>query len=263
VPFTASHVAAVLPLARAPLVASALVIGSMIPDLPYYLPVALSAEMTHSLPGVVSADLLLGLGAFLLWHGLLSRPLLASAPKAVRGRLPAQDLATLRARLSPPRRLLLVILSLSVGAVTHVFWDAFTHAGRWGTVHVPWLAAQQGVLPGYRWAQYASGLLGALVVLLWLVGWWRRTDAVTPVAGVRPAVALLAWVAALVGGTVGAVIGSIDPLTAPDGPDLPGAGFGAVTRGIAAATLVAFMLAASWHLLRRRQQAGSRSSARL
>jgi hypothetical protein len=235
----------------------------MSPDIPYYLPVPVSAEVTHSLPGVVSVDPLLGLGVFLLWHGLLTRPILASAPKAVRARLPAQDLAMPRARLSTPRQLLLVLLSLSVGAVTHVFWDAFTHAGRWGAVHVPWLTAQHGVLPGYRWAQYATGLLGALVVLLWLARWWRRTAVATPVAGLRPAVVLLVWVAVLVAGTLGAVIGSLGPLTVSEGPDLPGAAFGAVTRGIAAAGVAVVILAASWHLLSRRQQVGSPSSTGL
>jgi len=36
VPFTGSHPAAVLPLLRTPLPSAALVIGSLVPDLPYY-----------------------------------------------------------------------------------------------------------------------------------------------------------------------------------------------------------------------------------
>ncbi|WP_328421551.1 DUF4184 family protein [Micromonospora sp. NBC_00389] len=43
-PFTGGHVAAVLPLARSAWRApSALVLGSMVPDLPYYLPLPLQA----------------------------------------------------------------------------------------------------------------------------------------------------------------------------------------------------------------------------
>ena len=38
-PFTPSHAAAVLPFLRTPLPASALVVGSITPDLPFYLPV--------------------------------------------------------------------------------------------------------------------------------------------------------------------------------------------------------------------------------
>ena len=58
-PFTPSHAAAVLPFLRTPLPASALVAGSVAPDLPYYLPGDLSWE-THSALAVVTTDLLLG-----------------------------------------------------------------------------------------------------------------------------------------------------------------------------------------------------------
>ena len=58
-PFTPSHAAAVLPFLRTPLPASALVIGSVAPDLPYYLPVDLPWD-THTASAVVTVDLLLG-----------------------------------------------------------------------------------------------------------------------------------------------------------------------------------------------------------
>ena len=44
-PFTGSHAAAVLPFARSRLPASALVIGSVAPDLPYYLPKKTSTDI--------------------------------------------------------------------------------------------------------------------------------------------------------------------------------------------------------------------------
>ena len=50
-PFTGSHPAAVLPLMRWGLMPSALVIGSMVPDLPYFLPVP-DLGNTHSLIGL-------------------------------------------------------------------------------------------------------------------------------------------------------------------------------------------------------------------
>lgn len=248
-PFTASHIAAVLPLARAPLVASALVIGSMTPDLPYFLPVLVSADVTHSPGGVVSLDAALGLGVFLVWHGLLSRPALASAPAALRGRVGAQATLGLRTRLSSLGRVLMVLLSLSVGAATHTVWDAFTHAGRWGTTHVSWLAQEHGPLAGYRWAQYGSGVFGVLVVTLWLARWWRSTSSVPSAPGLRPEVAAGAWLSVLVAGAAGAAAGTIGPLTSPGGPDLRAAVFSAVTQGIAIAALTLLLLAVFWHLL--------------
>jgi hypothetical protein len=66
VPFTPSHVAAVLPFARTPLVPSALVIGSMGPDLFYYVPLPIERSFTHSLTGVFTVDLVLGVVLFAL-----------------------------------------------------------------------------------------------------------------------------------------------------------------------------------------------------
>jgi hypothetical protein len=220
----------------------------MSPDIPYYVPVPVDAGQTHSLAGVVGVDVLLGLGVFLVFHGFLARPAIALAPAAARARLPVEASAGLRARMPAPRRVLLVLLSLSAGAATHLVWDAFTHNGRWGTAHLPWLAAQHGLLPGYRWAQYGSGLFGALAVGLWLVRWWRSTEAAPSASGLRPAVAAGAWVSVLVAGAAGAVAGSVGALTSPQGPDLSAAVFLAVTRGTALAAFVLLLLAASWHV---------------
>lgn len=49
---------------------------------------------------------------------------------------------------------------------------------------VPVLHDQLGPLPGYRWAQYVSSVVGALIVAGWLLRWWRGTPtAPAPGAG--------------------------------------------------------------------------------
>src|SRR5687767_4268935 len=169
VPFTASHAAAVLPLMRWGLPPSALVIGSMSPDLPYYLPTPMDGATTHSPTGVLGADLLAGLVVFAAWHALLAPFAIAIAPARLRDRLPRR--ATDRAH--PALRAARVVAALVLGAATHVVWDSFTHIGRWGPAHVDWLARTHAGLPGYRWAQYASGLFGAAAIGYSLVRWWR------------------------------------------------------------------------------------------
>ena len=69
-PVTGSHPAAVLPLMRLGFVPSALVIGSMVPDLPHYVPILVDAGTTHSLVGTVSVDIMLGGAALILWHAV-------------------------------------------------------------------------------------------------------------------------------------------------------------------------------------------------
>ena len=260
-PFTVSHVAAVVPMARSPLVPSALVIGSMSPDIPYYLPHFVGSEATHSPVGVVSGDVLLSLAVFMAWHGLLTRPAVDGAPAAVRGRIPSQDVHPLSTRLSSLRQVLLVLLSMSVGAATHVAWDSFTHADGWGTIHVAWLAEKHGLLPGYGWAQYCSGVFGALVIALWLAQWWRSTPVAPSSSRLRPVVAARAWLSILAAGAAGAAFGSFGPLASSGGPDLGSAAFFAATGGISMAGLVAVLLATSWHLVTKPRAADREASA--
>jgi hypothetical protein len=245
VPFTASHVAAVLPLARGPLTLSALAAGSMAPDLPYYAPVFVGGMTTHSLIGSVGVDALLGALLFALWHGFLARPALAAAPAALQQRVPADAMTPLVARLSGPVAILWIYVSLCVGSVTHVVWDAFTHPGRWGTQHVTWLHTVHGGLAGHKWAQYGSGVLGACVVGLALLLWLRRTAPMGPVAQStwwRP------WALIV---SSGVLSGLWVALTAPGWQGSRVVAFHVVTRGIAVAALVALVLATGWQLRRR------------
>ncbi|MDP9416901.1 MAG: DUF4184 family protein, partial [Actinomycetota bacterium] len=173
-PFTPSHVAAVLPLLRTPLPASALVAGSIAPDVPYYLPVLLGLP-THSALAVVTTDVVLGALAWLLWHALVAAPALAAAPAPLRARLSGRvELGVVR-RVDSAQRVIALVLGLVVGAATHVGWDEFSHEGRWGTEHISQLGADWYGLAGYRWVQYASAVLGGAVLAGWLARWWRRT----------------------------------------------------------------------------------------
>jgi hypothetical protein len=178
VPFTGSHPAAVLPLMRSGLVPSALVIGSMVPDLFYYLPLPDDVESrlshhTHTAVGVLGLDLVLGLAVFLIWQVLVAPLAVAVAGPAVRARLAPGLPVPWRRHFAGPRAAGTVLISLWVGAATHVLWDEFTHPGRWGARHLSWLADSHGPLVGYQWAQYASGVVGALLIADAVRRWWR------------------------------------------------------------------------------------------
>jgi hypothetical protein len=240
-PFTPSHAAAVLPFLRTPLPASALVVGSMAPDLPYYLPWT-PGLVTHTTLAVVSTDLALGALVWAVWHAVLAAPALAVAPPGLRARLAGVPLG-LRGRLSSPASAVLVALALVLGSATHVLWDEFTHARRWGAEHVPALAKVYGPLPGWAWAQQASGVLGAVVLLAGFALWWRRAPGG---GGARRPVAWWPWV--VVAGA-GLVMGSAAALaTPPLGP----AAFQGATWGGFGAGAAALVLAVGWHLGRRR-----------
>lgn len=84
-PFTVAHAAAVLPLGRwgrYRLPMSALMIGAMTPDLPYFLPLEVSRITTHDLPGIFRFCWPAGLAVWPIYVLLLERPTLALLPDA-------------------------------------------------------------------------------------------------------------------------------------------------------------------------------------
>ncbi|MFF8292191.1 DUF4184 family protein [Streptomyces sp. NPDC016309] len=191
-PFTLSHAAAVLPgirrsgTARGPLVASALVMGSFAPDMTYFADTAvpgamLFGDVTHSLVGILTVDALIAAALVAVWL-MVREPLLALVPARWQGRVHALVRGeSWRGR--PPLGLAArFYASAVIGAATHVVWDLFTHADRWGTRVLPALGEVVAGFPLYLYAQYGGSAV-ALVVLVWFVaGALRR---VPPEAAVR------------------------------------------------------------------------------
>jgi hypothetical protein len=208
VPFTGSHAAAVLPFARGALPASALVIGSTTPDLPYYLPVP--SEGSHTIVGLIGLDLALGLAVFVLWQAFVGRAVVAFLPLAAGRRLAGYPVG-LRRSIGGLRRISLVVVALVLGGLTHLAWDSFTHAHGWIFEQVAWLRADHGPLPGYRWVQWLSEVVAAVIIGAWCVRWWRSRPAADLGSGerlmVRASAAGLVVIAAAVGAVQGAAAG--------------------------------------------------------
>lgn len=173
-PFTITHVVAILPL-TGPRVArwfspTALAIGAMVPDVPLMAPFIGTYGWSHDLAiGPITYDLVVGLVVFALWTFALRRPLTDLAPNGLRARLAAP-------RPVHGRAWLVVVWSLIVGAYTHLIWDSFTHVNRWGTNNLPFLNSYLGPLPVFKWLQHGCGILGMVFLGWWLVRWWRRTS---------------------------------------------------------------------------------------
>lgn len=205
-PFTFSHPAAVLPFARRPFSAAALVAGAIAPDMPYFaraLPVPVTAQSwyepflnattSHGLPGSLTVSLPYALLLTAAWWAA-RRPvasLLVAGPTAAG----ADRTASMRLRLVRGGWLL---LSLLTGIATHLVWDSFTHGDGYVVTHVAALSAP--VVGGLTWArllQHVSTVAG-LVVIAWYL--WRRrsglrvrTAAVLAVSGVVVAGAVAGW----------------------------------------------------------------------
>ncbi|MEU1849041.1 DUF4184 family protein [Streptomyces sp. NPDC019990] len=206
-PFTLSHAAAVLPAVRTDgtgrgrLVPAVLVAGSFAPDMTYYAASAVPGamefgEVTHSLPGVFTLDVLVAWALVGLWL-LVREPVVALLPRARQGRVAALlRCGAPRARVRPA----LVVrwyVSAVLGALTHVVWDAFTHLDRWGMRLFPVLGREVAGSPLYWYLQYGGSAVAAVVIAVFVALGLRRVTVREPV-GLAVLSARDRWAAAAV-----------------------------------------------------------------
>lgn len=200
-PFTPSHAVVALPFVRTPLLPAAIAIGAMAPDLPLYLRgTPLTYQTTHT---NVALSVLLALALLVPWYGLLRPAMRELCPEAVARRLPPDwDASDPVPRPWWRRRpavasALLLLLSLLLGVLSHIAWDAFTHESRWGVRLVPGLEAMWGTLPAYKWFQHGSSAVGLAVLAAYGL-WWLRRRAPQPTTDrSMPAWVRRAWWASL------------------------------------------------------------------
>lgn len=244
-PFTPSHVAAVLPLrGRMGLPFAALAAGAMSPDLDYFLPFSLSRSATHSAWSIPTWDLLFGVVMWLTWRW--AAPALRDiSPQPIRERW----------RPAPPAQggWWLVLLAIMIGSATHVLWDSVTHAGTYFSRLAPLAAIYPspiGGLFGYRYLQYVSGAVG-LAIVAW-AGFRQPVRDTEPrrqphTAAIAPA---LFFAGALLGVAVRTAV-----LDAP--PDRRSLVFASVTSSISGAGLALILVCVFHTIVEHQRRAAS------
>jgi len=136
----------------------------MAPDLPYFLPLGVPRDFSHSLLGVVTIDLAVGIVALLAWVFLLRAPVLDYAPAWLRERMPARE----RAKVP------WVLLALVVGALTHLAIDTLTHEGSLDAVF-PVFALEIGPWSVSNYVHFVVSVIGAVILAVWVRRWVART----------------------------------------------------------------------------------------
>lgn len=188
-PFTLSHPVVAIPLKKylgdfGGL--SALFIGAMIPDFVYMLPpefVYYYRLESHSFMGLFKVCLPMGIGFFYLYHLLMAPVLVSLFPAPLRHKLPPH----LSLGLCPPiNNAHAVIMSILIGAATHIIWDWLTHEGgipQYITLLQQPVAVVDGYpIMSYRIFQHLSTVLGLMLLMWWIWRWYRETTKAHQVA---------------------------------------------------------------------------------
>jgi len=180
-PMTAAHPMAVLPLRKANLDWTCLVIGSMAPDFEYFFRVKLASNISHTLAGLVIFCLPVTLASAWLFHRLMKDPFIRVMPARLGGRLAAFDRRPWMPTWSPQAIMLLTVSAL-IGTATHLVWDGFTHGDAWGPQHIAGLRTLVhvpivGTMLLHRVLQHTSTAIGLIVLGIVAVRALRR---VTP-----------------------------------------------------------------------------------
>lgn len=163
-PLTTAHPLIIAPLwygSRRWLDLPALVVGSTIPDVTYFLNLRTVPNIGHSAYGILVEGIPAALCLLLIFRFVMLAPLRALSSGGLGRILPAAY------PMFTAQRLLVIILSIVIGACTHIFWDSFTHDGWFFVRQFPVLDQQMGPLPVYKYLQYASGVFGTMGVILW------------------------------------------------------------------------------------------------
>jgi hypothetical protein len=254
-PFTLAHPAAAVPLLR-PLRRlgnlTALVIGSMTPDLHYFLPLSLGRGDTHSTRGLLWFCMPLGIVLYLLFHRVFRAPLMTLLPAPIQRRLvlqrPAQGSRMIGATA--------VLVSLAIGSLTHLIWDSLTHRGGFpvqqlGFLRAPMFSVLTFPIFPYQLLQWASSVLGCLLLAVWISNWFRNAKLSENSRGpeLPPGALILIWTVLMAGPAWVSIHAALPWPVDADAMEIKN-----LVRGLALQSIVSFLQIAiayclSWQLL--------------
>ena len=173
-PFTFSHPAAVLPLNYLPkrwVSLTGLVVGSIVPDFEYFIRMRVLSIYSHTWMGLLWFDLPLGILLMYIYNKIIKDNLIDHLPMFLNRRFSA-----FRNSKSSHRNSLIIIISVIIGAASHLIWDSFTHPTGYFVLHMRLLKHNvvlfQHTFLLYNILQQLSSLSGALIIIIAI---WQMT----------------------------------------------------------------------------------------
>lgn len=168
-PFTFSHPAIILPLTYLPkhwFSLTGLVIGSLTPDFEYFLRMRIKSNFSHTIDGLFWFDLPLGLLLAFIFHNIVRDSLFDNLPLGLKSKFLSFRKFDWDEHFK--KNWLVVLISIFIGAVSHIFWDSFTHDHGYFVQTIPNLTNTVDILnleiPILKILQHASTLIGGLII---------------------------------------------------------------------------------------------------
>ncbi|MFM2228949.1 MAG: hypothetical protein RL607_207 [Bacteroidota bacterium] len=168
-PFTFAHPALLIPLRLYQSLWyswTALIIGTMVPDFEYFFRLETVSTHSHTFWGLLYWDIPVGLFLFIVYNQLVKKVVWTNLPSSLHERLHVYSQPITIFSL---RQFIFVCFSIYLGAITHVFWDAWTHPKGYFVNYFTTLQKEVIVLnytiPYFKFAQHGSTLIGILAIL--------------------------------------------------------------------------------------------------
>jgi hypothetical protein len=170
-PFTFSHPAIILPLTYLPkkwFSLTGLIIGSLTPDFEYFIRMKIKSDYSHTIEGLFWFDLPLGILLAFIFHNIVRNTLLDNLPKIIKSR--SLQLIKLDWNAYFKKNWFVVIVSILIGAFSHLFWDSFTHNHGYFVENIPTLRKTVTILGMeiqiLKILQHSSTIIGGVIILL-------------------------------------------------------------------------------------------------
>ncbi len=126
-----------------------------------------SGTIGHTAIGILVQGIPASIGLLLLIRYVLATPFLALLPLKYSQRWRSPQAV----KFWRSSHLINLIISIAIGALTHIFWDGFTHPTGWFVNHLSILQTKILSLAVYKILQYSGGILGLLGLSIWLWIW--------------------------------------------------------------------------------------------
>lgn len=169
-PFTFSHPAIVLPLAKFwkdRFSLTGLIIGSLTPDFEYFMRMKIKSEYSHTFLGIFWLDIPLALIVAFLFHNLVKDSLINNLPVLLKSRF--SNFKKFNWNIYFENHILVVFYSILIGALSHILWDDFTHKTGFFVTNFSSLNEELNIfnfrVPIYKILQHSSSLIGVIFIL--------------------------------------------------------------------------------------------------